>query len=117
MFVDHSNEAALEAAIDAGIAAYVVDGFAKGRIKPVLELAVRRFNAFSQLRDELEEAKSALAARNMLDAAKALLIKKRKIDEAAAYALLRKLAMDQGRKITDVAEALLTSEKILNGFE
>ncbi len=116
MFVDQSDAEAMDAAIEAGVSAYVVDGFAKARIKPVLELAIRRFNAFARLRDELDVAKSALAARTTIDAAKALLIKKRKLDEAAAYALLRKTAMDQGRKIAEVAEALLTAEKIMGGL-
>jgi two-component system, response regulator / RNA-binding antiterminator len=116
MFVDQSDEAAMESAIDAGVSAYVVDGLTKERIKPVLELAIKRFNAFSRLRAELDEAKSALAERNALDVAKALLMKKRGIDEPAAYALIRKAAMDSGRKIIDVAEALVTAEKIMGGL-
>ncbi len=116
MFVDQSDTYAMDAAIDAGVSAYVVDGFSKARIKPVLELAIRRFHAFARLRTELDTAKSALAARSAIDAAKAQLIRKKGIDEAAAYALLRKAAMDQGRKISDVAEALLTAEKIMGGL-
>jgi two-component system, response regulator / RNA-binding antiterminator len=113
MFVDQSDEAAMGAAIDAGVSAYVVDGLKKERIKSVLELAIKRFSAFSRLRAELDEAKSALAERSALDTAKALLMKKRDIDEPAAYALLRKAAMDSGRKIADVAEALVTVEKLM----
>jgi two-component system, response regulator / RNA-binding antiterminator len=116
MFVDQSDEAAMESAIDAGVSAYVVDGLKKERIKSVLELAIKRFNAFSRLRAELDEAKSALADRSALDAAKALLMKKRGIDEPAAYALLRKAAMDSGRKVVDVAEALVTAEKLMGGL-
>jgi two-component system, response regulator / RNA-binding antiterminator len=92
MFVDQSDDEAMEAAIDAGVSAYVVDGFAKARIKPVLDLAIRRFNAFARLRAELDEAKNALAERKAVDAAKALLMKKRQIDEPEAYAQLRKAA-------------------------
>jgi two-component system, response regulator / RNA-binding antiterminator len=116
MFVDQSDESAMESAIDAGVSAYVVDGLKKERIKPVLELAIKRFNAFSRLRAELDEAKSALADRSALDAAKALLMKRRNIDEPAAYALLRKAAMDSGRKVADVAEALVTAEKLMGGL-
>jgi two-component system, response regulator / RNA-binding antiterminator len=116
MFVDQSDEAAIESAIEAGVSAYVVDGLKKERIKSVLDLAIKRFNAFSRLRAELDEAKSALAERSALDAAKALLMKKRKIDEPAAYALLRKAAMDSGRKVADVAEALVTAEKLMGGL-
>jgi response regulator NasT len=113
MFVDQSDEHEIEAAIDAGVSAYVVDGLKKERIKSILDLAVKRFNAFSRLRTELHEAKSALAERKTLDRAKALLMKRRGIDEPAAYAALRKAAMDSGRRMVDVAEALITAEKLL----
>src|SRR3546814_14952577 len=55
MFVDQSDESMIGAAIDAGVSAYVVDGLRKERVKPVLELAVRRFNAFARLQSELDE--------------------------------------------------------------
>jgi two-component system, response regulator / RNA-binding antiterminator len=116
MFVDQSDDIAMEAAIDAGVSAYVVDGFAKARIKPVLELAIRRFNAFARLKAELDEAKNALAERKAVDAAKALLMKKRGINEPDAYAQLRKAAMDSGRRIAEVADALLTAEKLMGGL-
>jgi response regulator NasT len=113
MFVDQSDEHEIEAAIDAGVSAYVVDGLKKERIKSILDLAVKRFNAFSRLRTELDEAKSALAERKTLDRAKALLMKRRGIDEPAAYAAIRKAAMDSGRRMVEVAEALITAESLL----
>lgn len=113
MFVDQTDDASIEAAIDAGVSAYVVDGLKAERIRPVLDVAVKRFNAFSRLRAELDEARGALAERKTIDAAKALLMKKRGIDEPAAYAALRKAAMDRGRKIVDVADALLTAERLM----
>ena len=113
MFVDQSDTASIEAAIDAGVSAYVVDGLKKERIKPVLELAIRRFNAFARLRAELDEARTALAERDNVDRAKSLLMKKRGIDEPAAYAALRKAAMDSGRRIADVADALVTADKLM----
>lgn len=115
MFVDQSDERAIAEAVDAGISAYVVDGLKKERIRSVLHLAVRRFQAFSRLQDELTEAKSALAERKLIDRAKALLMKRRNIDEPSAYALLRKQAMDSGRRITDVADALITADSLLGG--
>lgn len=117
MFVDQSDDKSIAESVEAGISAYVVDGLRKDRIKPVLELAVRRFNAFARLQNELTEAKSALAERKTLDRAKALLMKKRKIDEPAAYALLRKQAMDSGRRIIEVAEALITAHSLLGEEE
>ena len=117
MFVDQSDERSISEAVDAGISAYVVDGMRKERIKPILELAVRRFNAFTRLQGELHEAKSALAERKIVDRAKALLMKKRGIDEPSAYALLRKQAMDSGRRIGEVADALVTAQALLGGEE
>lgn len=116
MFVDQSDSAGIEAAIDAGVSAYVVDGLKKERIKPVLELAIRRFNAFSRLRAELDEARGALAERDTVDAAKRLLMTKRGIDEPAAYAALRKAAMDSGRRIADVADAIVTTDRLMGGL-
>jgi response regulator NasT len=116
MFVDQTDSYAIEAAIDAGVSAYVVDGLKPERIKPVIDVAIKRFNAFARLRAELDDTKSQLAERKSIDAAKALLMKKRQIDEPNAYALLRKSAMDSGRRIAEVADALLTAEKLLGGL-
>lgn len=113
MFVDQSDAEATGAAIDAGVSAYVVDGLSKQRIKPVLDLAVRRFHAYSRLQRELDEAKSALADRATIDRAKAILIKRRGIDEPAAYALLRGQAMRTNRRIAEIAEAIITSEALM----
>ncbi len=113
MFVDHSDDAMIGAAIDAGVSAYVVDGLRKERVKPILELAIRRFNAFASLKAELDEARSALADRRTIDRAKTILMESRRIGEADAYALLRSTAMNQGRKIVDVADALITAATLL----
>jgi response regulator NasT len=113
MFVDQSDESMIGAAIDAGISAYVVDGLRKERVKPVLELAIRRFNAFSKLQAELDAARTELADRKTIDRAKAILMKSRSLDEPAAYGLLRTTAMKQGRRIVEVAEALITAADLL----
>lgn len=113
MFVDQSDAEATGAAIDAGVSAYVVDGLSKQRIKPVLDLAVRRFQAFSRLQRELDAAKNALAERATIDRAKAILMKKRGIDEPAAYALLRGQAMRTSRRIVEIAEAIVTAEALM----
>jgi two-component system, response regulator / RNA-binding antiterminator len=116
MFVDRADDSSIEAAIDAGVSAYVVDGMKPDRIRSVLDVAIKRFNAFARLRAELDDARGQLAERKAIDAAKALLMKKRGMDEPAAYAALRKAAMDSGRKISDVADALLTAEKLMGGL-
>ncbi|MBX9896748.1 MAG: ANTAR domain-containing protein [Qipengyuania sp.] len=113
MFVDQSDEAATAAAVDAGVSAYIVDGLTKQRIKPVIDLAVRRFQAFARLQEELREARSALADRTAVDKAKAILMKRRGLDEPAAYALLRSHAMSSNRRIAEVAEAIVTSNALL----
>ena len=115
MFVDQSDEAMIAAAIDAGVSAYVVDGLRKERVRPILELAVRRFKAFSGLRAELEEARTALADRKKIERAKIILMESRKMSEADAYALIRTTAMNQGRRITEVADAIVTAADLLGG--
>ncbi|MDB5662032.1 MAG: response regulator NasT [Sphingomonas bacterium] len=115
MFVDSSDDAMIGAAIDAGVSAYVVDGLRKERVRPVLELAVRRFNAFARMQTERDEARTALAERKTIDRAKAILMQGRGLSEPDAYALLRSTAMNQGRKIIDVAEALITASDMLGG--
>ena len=101
------------AAVDAGVSAYIVDGLTKNRIKPVLDLAVRRFQAFARLQDELHVARTALADRASIDKAKAILIRRRNLDEPGAYKLLRDHAMSTNRRIAEVADAIITSEALM----
>ena len=115
MFVDQSDEMMIGAAIDAGVSAYVVDGLRKERVKPVLDLAIRRFNAFARMQNELNDARTALAERKTIDRAKAILMNTRSLSEAEAYALLRSTAMNQNRRIVEVAEALITASDLLGG--
>src|SRR5271163_3693966 len=89
MFVDQSDAAAIEAAVDAGVSAYIVDGLKKERINGILDLCISRFNAFARLKDELERAQTALSERKVIDRAKGILMKLKDIGEADAYALLR----------------------------
>ncbi|WP_108261123.1 ANTAR domain-containing response regulator [Mangrovicoccus ximenensis] len=113
MFVDRSDDETTRAAIEAGLSAYVVDGLAPARIKPVMDAAIARFNMVSQMKSELEAVKSALAERKIVDRAKGLLMQARGISEDEAYTLLRKTAMDQGRKVAEVAQALVTAAELL----
>ena len=113
MFVDKSDPAEIEAAVDAGVSAYVVDGLRKDRIKPILDMAIVRFRAFSRLQGELEAARSELQGRKVIDKAKGILMSSRGISEDAAYALLRSTAMNQNRKIAEIAQALVTASELL----
>lgn len=117
MFVDQSDDAMIGAAIDAGVSAYVVDGLRKDRVKPILDLAIRRFNAFARMQTELDEARTALADRKTIDKAKAILMQTRGLSEPDAYALLRSTAMGQSKRIADVAEALITAHGLLGGLK
>jgi response regulator NasT len=115
MFVDQSDDSMIAAAIDAGISAYVVDGLRKERVKPILDLAVRRFTAFARMQAELQEARTALADRKLIDKAKGILMSTRSLSEPDAYALLRTTAMNQGKRMAEVAEALITASELLGG--
>lgn len=115
MFVDESDEESIAASVDAGVSAYVVDGLAPHRIRPLLDLAVRRFNAFSRLEADLAEAKGKLHERDVVDKAKRILMDSRKLAEPQAYAELRKAAMDQGKRIAEIAEAVVTAHRLMGG--
>lgn len=113
MFVDRSDEQMTRAAIEAGVSAYVVDGLQPDRIKPILDAAIARFHMFQKMRAELAATKAALEERKIIDRAKAILMKARAIDEEAAYALLRKTAMDQNRRMADIAQQLVMAAGLL----
>jgi response regulator NasT len=117
MFVDQSDEEAIGASIDAGVSVYVVDGFAASRIRPVLDLAVRRFNAFARLQSELDDAKGKLAEREAIDKAKRILMQSKGVSEPEAYAELRRKAMSSSRRIADIAEAVVTAHELLGNTE
>jgi two-component system, response regulator / RNA-binding antiterminator len=113
IFVDRSDTDMIAAAIDAGVGAYVVDGLRRERVKSILDTAVSRHNAFSKLRDELERAKAALDARKVVERAKGILMKERNMTEEAAYALLRRAAMNENRRIAEVAQSVLMASRLL----
>lgn len=113
MFVSRAAGNLAGAAIEAGVSAYVVDGLSPDRLKPVMDTAIARFRMVRQMRTELAETRRALEERKLIDRAKGLLMKARGLDEDAAYALLRKSAMDQGKRVADVAQALVTAADLL----
>jgi len=113
MFVSAAAGDLAQTAVEAGVSAYVVDGLSPARIKPVIDTAIARFRMVRQMRAELAETRRALEERKVIDRAKGLLMKAKGIDEDEAYALLRKTAMDQGRRVAEVAEALVTASGLL----
>jgi two-component system, response regulator / RNA-binding antiterminator len=112
MFVDQADSASIQASVDAGVSVYIVDGLKKERIKSILDLCISRFYAFSRLQNELEQTKSALEERKVIDRAKGILMKAKKLSEEQAYALLRKTAMNENRKIADVAQSVITAAEL-----
>ena len=114
MFVDKSDSATVQAAIDAGVSAYVVDGLRKERVRSILDVTISRFHAFDRLQSELREAKSALEDRKIIDQAKGILMKQRGCSEDDAYVLLRRTAMNQNRKIAELARSLVAAAALLS---
>jgi response regulator NasT len=112
MFVDQSDTASIQASVDAGVSAYIVGNLQKERIKTILDLCISRFNAFSRLQDELDRAKSALEDRKVIDRAKGILMKLKNLTEDEAYSLLRKTAMNENKKISDVAQSVITAAEL-----
>jgi response regulator NasT len=112
MFVDQSDSASIQASVDAGVSAYIVGGLVKDRVKNILDLCISRFNAFTRLQAELEQAKTALEDRKVIDRAKGILMKAKNLTEEEAYALLRKTAMNEKKKIAEIAQSVITASEM-----
>jgi two-component system, response regulator / RNA-binding antiterminator len=113
MFVDQADTETIRAAMESGVGAYVVDGLRKDRVKNILDTAVSHFNTFNRLRDELERANQQLEERKVIERAKGILMKEREISESDAYALLRSAAMNENRRIADVARSVVSTIRLL----
>jgi response regulator NasT len=113
MFVDQSDRSAIEAAIDAGVGAYVVDGLRKERVQSIVDMTISRFRAFEKLRTELDDTRQQLADRKLIDRAKGILMKQRDIGEERAYELMRKAAMDGNLRLAQVAQSVITAAELL----
>jgi response regulator NasT len=113
MFVDQSDTGMINKAIEAGVSAYVVDGLKKERVKSILDMCVARFHAYARLQNELDQAKSALEERKVVERAKGLLMKHKGISEDEAYALLRRRAMNEKKKLGEIAQAVVTGLEML----
>jgi len=112
MFVDQSDAASIEAAVDAGVSAYIVGGLRKDRVKNILDLCISRFNAFARLQSELDRTRNALEERKVIDRAKGILMKVKSLSEESAYGLLRKTAMNENKKIAEVAQSVITAAEL-----
>jgi response regulator NasT len=113
MFVDKSDRAAITAAIDAGVSAYVVGGLQKERVQSILDVCISRFNAMARMQDELQRVKTALEERKVIDRAKGILMRAKGLDEEEAYRVLRKTAMNEKKKIAEIAQSVLMAAELL----
>ena len=113
MFTNDDNASTIRSAVRAGVSAYVVDGLHASRVLPVLEVAMARFEEFQAMRDELEQTRSTLAERKLVEKAKGILMRQTRMDEEAAYKAMRKMAMDRNIKIVDLARTLIAAAELL----
>ncbi|MEM1018973.1 MAG: ANTAR domain-containing protein [Pseudomonadota bacterium] len=115
MFVDQSDASMIQAAVDASVSAYIVDGLKKERVKPILDMTISRFNAFARLSDELESVRTELADRKIIDRAKGILMAQKGLGEEEAYKLMRSTAMNHKKKMVDIAQSIITAAELLGG--
>jgi response regulator NasT len=113
MFVDRSDRAAITAAIDAGVSAYIVGGLQKERVQSILDVCISRFNSMARVQEELERTKSVLEERKVIDRAKGILMRAKGLGEEEAYRLLRKTAMNEKKKIAEIAQSIVTAAELL----
>ena len=114
LFTDDNDTTHVRDAVAVGVSAYIVDGLSSTRIRPILDVAMARFEYEQNLRQERDQARYALQERGLVDRAKALLMDKQSLTEAQAHAKLRKVAMDKGLKLADVAQRILDMADILS---
>jgi len=113
MFTNDDDTTHVKDAVAAGVSAYIVAGLAPERIRPILDVAMARFQHEQELRRELADARSELQERKVIDRAKGLLMQRQGLTEQAAYEKLRKTAMDRGLKLGDVAQRILDVADLL----
>ena len=113
LFTNDEDTSHVKDAVAAGVSAYIVDGLAPERIRPILDVAIARFQHEQALRTQLAEARSELADRKVIDRAKGLLMQRQGLTEPEAYEKLRRTAMDKGMKVADVAQRILDVADLL----
>jgi response regulator NasT len=113
LFTEDKAKSSMEAAMAAGVSAYIVAGLQSERIKPVLDVAMARFNAEQKLLTELSDTKLKLAERKTIERAKGLLMERHKISEDEAYTKLRRMAMDKNLKLSELAQRVLDIADLL----
>lgn len=99
--------------LKAGVSAYIVNGLQKERVKPIMDVAIERFNKIQGLQAELKKVSTNLEERKHIERAKGILMRRAHLQEETAYQTLRKMAMDRNKRIADVAETIISAEEFL----
>lgn len=107
LFTDDAHGETIRSALRAGVSAYIVDGLSPGRLGPIMRIAMERFDADQRLRAELEDTRTRLADRKVLDRAKGILMKQRGMSEDEAFSALRSLAMQRGIRLGEAAQQVI----------
>jgi len=113
MFSQDDDGATIRRAVQAGVSAYIVDGVQSQRVRPILDAAIATFDQYSALQNELEQTRLQLVERKTIERAKGILMKQRRIEEAEAYQLMRKTAMNQKKKLIDIASNIISAAELL----
>ncbi len=113
MFASDRESDTIREAVQAGVSAYIVDGLAAERVKPIVDVAMARFESFQAVRTELAQVKTKLSDRKTIERAKGVLMKARAINEDEAYAALRKMAMERSLTIGEVSRQFLAVSDLL----
>jgi response regulator NasT len=113
MFAHDPARESIREAVRAGVSAYVVDGLSQERISPIIETAVARFEAFQTVKEELAETRNKLSERKLVERAKGILMKEKRLSEEDAFRMLRKLAMDKNLSLAALAEQVITVARLL----
>ena len=114
MFTQERNSSTIQAAVRAGVTAYIVDGLERSRVQAILDVAIARFNQFQSLQAELAQTKAQIGDRKQIERAKGMLMKQRRWDEGTAFRALRKMAMDRNIRLVDAAEQVIAVTQMLN---
>lgn len=113
MFVGEEDRALMAQGVQAGVSVYAVDGLSPKLVRSIMETVLGHFHRFRQLNEELEKSRTALSDRKQVDRAKGLLMTHRGLSEDDAYRYLRKLAMDQNKRLADIAETVIAMADLL----
>jgi response regulator NasT len=113
LFTEDRDNATIQAALKAGVSAYIVAGIHRERLQPILDVAVARFEQDRALRDELKSTQDRLAERKVIERAKGLVMKQKGVDEEEAYRVMRKLAMDRNKRLLDIAQQIIDVSDLL----